>query len=392
MSAPLSVLIVEDSASDAALMVRQLQHAGFDVTHERVDTREEMSVALGKYAWDIVLSDFRLPNFSAGEALETLHACGPDTPFIVVSGVIEEDVAIELMRKGAHDYLMKDNLSRLAPAVTRELAEAHVREEHRHAEAALRESEERFRSMADSAIDAIVAVDEDGHIRFFSRGAEAVFGYSVAEALGQPVTLLIPPERHEAHLEGMRRYLLTRESRILGKVVEVAGRRKDGGIFPLEIALSAAAVGGRTQFTAIIRDISARKEMEAELLRRMEENERARTVLLSVLEDQREAAAQIRRLNTAYATLSQSNEAIIRLGSRDELFERICRIAVETGGYLGAWIGLIDVAAKTLVPVASAGGLDGYIKRLHVSIDPAMADGRGPSGIALREGQPYYCN
>ncbi|MBI4987848.1 MAG: PAS domain S-box protein [Rhodocyclales bacterium] len=392
MSAPLSVLIVEDSAGDADLMVRQLQHAGFDVTHERVDTREGMSAALEKRAWDVVLSDFRLPNFSAGEALATLRGSGLDTPFIVVSGVIEEEVAIELMRKGAHDYLMKGNLSRLAPAVTRELAEAHDRQEHRRAEAALRESEERFRSMADSAIDAIVAVDEDGRIRFFSRGAEAAFGYPAAEALGQPVTLLIPPERHEAHRAGMQHYLLTRESRILGKVVEVAGRRKDGGIFPLEMALSAAAVGGRTQFTAIIRDIGARKEMEAELQRRMEENERARTVLLSVLEDQREAAAQIRRLNTAYATLSQTNEAIVRLGSQAELFERICRIAVDTGGYLGAWIGLVDEDSKTLAPVASAGSLDGYIKRIRLSTDPAHPDGRGPSGIALDKGEPYYCN
>jgi PAS domain S-box-containing protein len=392
MSAPLSVLIIEDSADDAALMVGQLHHAGFDVTHERVDAREEMSAALGKRAWDIVLSDYLLPNFGAGEALEILRASGFDAPFIVVSGVIEEDIAIELMRKGAHDYLMKGNLSRLAPAVTRELAEAHVREEHRHAEAALRESEERFRSMADSAIDAIVAVDEDGSIRFFSRGAEAVFGYSAAEVLGRPVTLLIPTERREAHQAGMQHYLLTRESRMLGKVVEIAGRRKDGGIFPLEIALSAATVGGRTQFTAIIRDIGARKEMEAELQRRMEENERARTVLLSVLEDQREAAAQIRRLNTAYATLSQTNEAIVRLGSREELFDRICRIAVETGGYLGAWIGLVDEAAKTLAPVASAGSLDDYIKRIHVSTDPAHPDGRGPSGIALDKGEPYYCN
>ncbi len=392
MSAPLSVLIVEDSASDAELTVRQLRHAGFDVMHQRIETAEEMAAALKKQAWDVVLSDFRLPNFDAAAALATLRASGLDIPFIVISGVIEEEVAIELMRSGAHDYLMKSNLSRLAPAVKREIAEARDRQEHRRAEAALRESEERFRSMADSVIDAIVAVDEGGRILFFSRGAEAAFGYSAAEALGQAVTLIIPEEHHAAHQAGFRRCMETRQPRLMGKVLELTGRKKGGEIFPLELSLSVATVGGRLQVTAIIRDISERRQVEAELRRHMEESERARAALLSVLEDQREAAAQIRRLNTAYATLSQTNEAIVRLGNRDELFARICRIAVETGGYLGAWIGLVDEAAKTLAPVASAGSLDDYIERISTSTDPAHSDGHGPSGIALDKGEPYYSN
>ncbi len=392
MSAPLSVLIVEDSASDAELTVRQLRHAGFDVMHQRIETAEEMAAALKKQAWDVVLSDFRLPNFDAAAALATLRASGLDIPFIVISGVIEEEVAIELMRSGAHDYLMKSNLSRLVPAVKREIVEARDRQEHRRAEAALRESEERFRSMTDSVIDAIVAVDEGGRILFFSRGAEAAFGYSAAEALGQAVTLIIPEEHHATHQAGFGRCMETRQPRLMGKVLELTGRKKGGEIFPLELSLSVATVGGRLQVTAIIRDISERRQVEAELRRHMEESERARAALLSVLEDQREAAAQIRRLNTAYATLSQTNEAIVRLGNRDELFARICRIAVETGGYLGAWIGLVDEAAKTLAPVASAGSLDDYIERISTSTDPAHSDGHGPSGIALDKGEPYYCN
>lgn len=392
MSAPLSVLIVEDSASDAELTVRQLRHAGLDVMHERIETAEEMSAALKKQAWDVVLSDFRLPNFDAAAALATLRASGLDIPFIVISGVIEEEVAIELMRNGAHDYLMKNNLSRLAPAVKRELAEARDRQEHRRAEAALRDSETRFRSMADSATDAIVAVDEDNRISFFSRGAEATFGYSANEILGKTVTLIMPEEHHAAHKAGFQRYLETRQPRIMGKVIELAGRRKNSEIFPLELSLSVATVGGRLQFTAIIRDIGERRRAEAELRRHMEESERARAALLSVLEDQRDAAAQISRQNMAYATLSLTNEAIVRLNSQDELFARICHIAVESGGYLGAWIGLIDEAAQILVPVARAGSLDDYIKRISISTDPAHPDGRGPSGIALGKGQPYYCN
>lgn len=392
MSAPLSVLIVEDSTDDARLLVRHLQQAGHEVHHERVETAEALAAALKGRDWDVVLSDYRLPDFDAGAALAVLQESGLDTPFIVVSGIIEEQVAVDLMRRGADDFIMKSNLSRLAPAVVREIADADERRERRRAEKALRESEGRFRAMADSAADAIVAADDDGLIRYFSRGAETVFGYAAAEALGRPVTLLIPPHHQDAHRAGMRRYLKTHESRIMGRIVEIEGRRKDGSLFPIELALSAAGVSGRTQFTAVIRDITARKALEAELQRRIEENDRARAALLSLLEDQREAAAQIRRLNTAYATLSQTNEAIVRIGSRDELFERICHICTDTGGYLGAWIGLVDEAANTLTPSARAGRIDDYLRHIRVSLDPAGPEGHGPSAIALREGHPYYCN
>jgi len=391
MTTPLSVLIVEDSADDADLMVRHLRKGGFEPRCERVDGAEAMKAALQRTDWDLVLSDYRLPGFSAGAALDVLQKSGFDLPFIVVSGTIEEEAAVELMRLGAHDYLMKDNLSRLAAVVTRELADARERQERWRAEAALRESEERFRAMADAAADAIVAVGEDDCIRFFSRGAEVMFGYAATEVIGQPVTLLMPEEHRSAHEAGFRRYLETGQPQALHKVSQLAGRRKNGEVFPLELSLSAAAVGGRTQFTAIIRDIGARKEMEAELQRRMEEAERARAALLGVLEDQRETAAQIRRLNTAYAVLSQTNEAIVRLGDRDSLFECICHVAVDTGGYLGAWIGMIDEAGKALLPVARAGGLDAYIDRLRIGTDPALPEGRGPSAIVLNEGRPYYC-
>ena len=264
MATPLSVLIVEDSGNDAELMARQLRQAGLDLTHERVESAETLSAALKQRVWDVVLADFSLPKFSAGEALAMVRGSGRDIPFIVVSGVIREEAAIELMRSGAHDYLMKSNLSRLAPAVMREIAEARERQAHRQA--------------------------------------------------------------------------------------------------------------------------------EAELRRSAAENERARSALLSVLEDQRAAEAQIRRLNTAYATLSQTNEAIVRMASQAELFPRICHIAVETGGYLGARIGLVDEAGTLQSQDFSAGALDAYFQRIRISTDPAQPGGQGPTAIALREGRPVFCD
>lgn len=117
MNARLSVLIVEDSADDARLLVRHLQQAGHEVLHERVETAEALSAALERRNWDVVLSDYRLPDFDAGAALTLLQKSGRDIPFIVISGAIREEAAVELMRRGADDYLMKSNLSRLDPAV-----------------------------------------------------------------------------------------------------------------------------------------------------------------------------------------------------------------------------------------------------------------------------------
>jgi len=135
---PLRVLLVEDSESDALLLLRALQRAGFDPTHQRVDSGREMDLALQENEWDLILADHAMPQFSAPEALELLQKHGLDLPFIIVSGHIEEETAVRAMMAGAHDYIMKDRLARLAPAVERELREAEVRRARRQTENALR--------------------------------------------------------------------------------------------------------------------------------------------------------------------------------------------------------------------------------------------------------------
>ena len=114
---PLHVLIIEDNPSDAGLIERHLRQAGFDLHALRVDTQADLAAALHSNAWQIVLSDYHLPGFSAVEALALVRQHALDMPFIVVSGMIGEDKAVEVMRAGAQDYVMKDRLSRLALAV-----------------------------------------------------------------------------------------------------------------------------------------------------------------------------------------------------------------------------------------------------------------------------------
>ena len=141
---PLRVLLVEDSEADALLLLRALQRAGFDPEHLRVDTPREMAQALRDKEWDLILADHAMPQFSAPEALEILKQRGLDLPFIIVSGHIEEETAVRAMRAGAHDYIMKDRLARLAPAVERELREAEIRRAHAQTEMALRAAHEKL--------------------------------------------------------------------------------------------------------------------------------------------------------------------------------------------------------------------------------------------------------
>src|SRR5918997_3911574 len=115
---PLRVLLVEDSADDALLLLRELKRGGYEILHERVDTAESMRAALEKQGWDIVISDHAMPTFSAPAALELLRENGwRDLPFIIVSGHIGEDAAVKAMKAGAHDFVAKDSLARLVPAI-----------------------------------------------------------------------------------------------------------------------------------------------------------------------------------------------------------------------------------------------------------------------------------
>lgn len=138
----LRVLIIDDSKEDAILLLNELQKAGYSLTHQRVDTREGMEHALAEGEWDVVLCDHVMPNFSSTAALEILHRKGRDIPFIIVSGQIGEDVAVEAMRAGAQDYIMKDNMKRLGPAIEREIREFQVRRERQKAEQELELREE----------------------------------------------------------------------------------------------------------------------------------------------------------------------------------------------------------------------------------------------------------
>jgi len=136
-------------------------------------------------------------------------------------------------------------------------------EARKRAEEALQKSEERFRAVAETATDAIVSADKRGHITYFNPGAERIFGYAARDVIGSPLTLLMPQRFHEAHRQGLSRFLSTGQARLIGRTVELVGQRKEGTEFPLELSLASWKVGGDTFFTGMLRDITEQKRAEA---------------------------------------------------------------------------------------------------------------------------------
>lgn len=278
MKIPLRALIVEDSEFDAAMLVNVLRQGGYDPQFRRVETHDAMLEALNAQPWDIVLSDFNMPRFSMQEALDVLRQSGLDLPFIIVSGGIGEDIAVAAMKAGAHDYLMKGNLARLVPAVTRELREAVSRAARRQAEAALRESELRYRLLWETSTDAVILVDSESRIHFANPAVETVFGYAPSDLAGKNLSLLQPGDLRGEHTEGMREYMLHGDPRVKHAPRETVGLHRDGRRIAIEIAFSEMQLHGERWLVAFIRDITERKKAEKELRDNQEQFRIAREI------------------------------------------------------------------------------------------------------------------
>ena len=444
MGVMLRVLFIEDSETDAELMLLNLRRGGFECRHRRVETAAGMREAIADETWDVILCDFNLPRFSTLAALDMVAESGLDIPFIVVSGMIQMEDAVSLMKVGAHDFVRKDDLVRLIPAIERELREAELRQERRVAETALdetekrateahnrlvqsieamseafalwdaddrlvlfnerhraffpgladlmvpgthfeamaraagergiipaaigredeylrerlerhknpegpsllltsdgrwlrhneyrtpdggsvslrtdvteqvrrdeelRHSEERYRSVTQSAGEAIIVTDGSGHVISWNEGARRIFGFTEAEMIGNALMDLIPERYRDAHESGLARLRSRGSANIVGHTVDLHGLRKNGEEFPLELSLGTWTSGGDGFVSAIIRDITERQQAE-EALRESEQR-------LRVIMDNSPATIHLKDVEGRYLLVNRKHEEWHRTSLED---------------------------------------------------------------------------
>ncbi|MDO6386021.1 MULTISPECIES: hybrid sensor histidine kinase/response regulator [Uliginosibacterium] len=291
-SAPLRVLFVEDDENDAMLLARHLRREGYQLETGQVSSLAELNAALQGAKWDVVISDFALPGFSALEALETVLAADPDTPFIVVSGMMDELTACAMMRAGAQDYLSKDKLDRLAPVIDRERHEARIRQERRMALEAVQANEERFRALAANIPGVLfqMILGEDGRLPFLyvSEACMMLLGIPADVLMSRPdplLDLVLPDDRNGLNtalrLAGTRGGTLNWEGRILppGADIKWINMRCSPRTLADGRVLWEGAMWNITQSKVAESELRASRSQLAELsehLQRVKEDERDR--------------------------------------------------------------------------------------------------------------------
>ncbi|MBN8761375.1 MAG: two-component system response regulator [Thiobacillus sp. 65-69] len=299
----LRALIVEDCENDALLLIEYLQRVPFELTWQRLDTEPALREAL-RQEWDIVFSDYAMPYFNGARALEVIRDHNPDLPFIFVSGTIGEDTAVAGMRAGAQDYVMKGNLTRLGPAVHRELADAKARRERRAAERAIR----RLSQVVEQATDSVFITNPRGTIQYVNPAFERLTGYSAAEAVGATPALIQSGLHDDAFFRDMWSTILT------GQAFQktLINRRKDGALFYEEMTISPLINDEQriTNFVSTGRDITDRILAD-----------RVRTQLLDIIEATTDFVA-ILESDGSLRYLNRAGRALLGLSQQADIASR----------------------------------------------------------------------
>ena len=263
VSTPVRILFAEDSPEDVELLLDVLRKGGFEPERLVADSAEGMRQALAGSRWDLVIADPSMPRFDALSALTVLEESGQDVPVIVISDHFGEDLAVACMRAGAHDYVTKDDLARLVPAVERELREAGRRRERREALLALRAAEERYRLLVENAADVVAVTDRGGRVTFASPSVGRVLGFSPEEIVGRTFLEFVHPE-DETLVSTALDEVLSRGSTPL--ITGLRVRHREGGWRILEgSAARLTEPDGTTSVVTSGRDITERVQLEAQL-------------------------------------------------------------------------------------------------------------------------------
>ncbi len=337
----LNVLLLEDDDEDALLVERALRHAGFAYSLKRARNRSEFVAQLDP-APDLVLSDYHLPDFDALGALDHLKERGLDVPLVLVSGLARDEEVLEAVRRGAADFLSKDRLMRLAPAITATLEHRALRQQAREIQQALERgreaAEDRFAATFDQAAVGIAHTTTDGRFLEVNSKLCDILGYAAPELLQRTTRDLTHPDDRDRQdslrlelLAGVR-HAFSGEKRFV---------RPDGKVIWVNRTVSLShQAGGQPYLIQVFEDITERKRTERRLA----------------------------RASRAHRILAEGNHAQLHASSEADLLQEVCRITVESGGYVQAYIGFAqDDEQKSIRTVAAAGFEEGYLERLQRS-------------------------
>lgn len=363
MPLDLRVLIVEDIAAEAELAIRQLERSGIGCVHHRVDTEPDFRKAISDFRPHIILSDFTVPSFDGLAALDIAAQSAPDVPFIFLSGTIGEERAIEALRRGAVDYVLKSNPARLAPAVRRALREVAERRRRRFAELRIRESEQRLRDIIDTSQDWIWELGAGGRYVFSSESVRGMLGLSPDELNGTHFTDYIHEEDSPAFADTLAR-LDTHRRTVSGVVAR--WRHKDGEFRWLEGNLLALIGhdGSVTGFRGTHRDITERKQQQE----------------------------RIARLTRVLQMQSGINAAVVRIRDRDALLRETCRLAMQVGGYDHSVVSMVTPDGKHAVPWYWTGGDMNRLSPVEFPISNGEEPDTSLLSRALRTGEITVAN
>jgi PAS domain S-box-containing protein len=265
MKKAIHILIIEDNESDATLIIRLLRKAEPLITYEVIDTAPQLETALERHPCDFVICDYSLPQFDAIHALKHIKNHNFDIPFIVVSGTVGEETAVELMRAGAQDYIMKDNLARLVPVFHRELSEAKIRMKNKRTE-----SRNNLQAkLLDLIGQSVIMVDGKDTVTYWNKASETLYGWAEAEVMGQKLDEILTHHSLHSGSHDVRKSIRNGES--WSNETEVVN--KDGGSVPVHVTHTPIfdEKGVLMGIIGISYDISERRKTEIVFLRKMEE-------------------------------------------------------------------------------------------------------------------------
>ena len=397
MGQGLRILFVEDVEADAVLAARELKRSGMSVESRRVEREDDFRRELREFLPNAILSDFNMPQFDGMSALAIAREVAPEIPFIFFSGTLGEDYAIRALRNGASDYVLKNNLMRLPPAVERAVTEAAARKLRKRGEQLVELEHAVVRQLADAesasaglkAVMRSICETEGWELGRYFRADEraGLLRFEEFWCVFDPALL--------GFVEASREMTFQTGSGLMGLAWE-----KGEALWSTDAAgdhrmhQSDAARNARIQGAFVIPIVSAGRRMGviAFSSRKAREPEERLMQAMRVIGSQigqflsrQEQQRHIARLNRIYAVLSGINSTIVRVRSREELFREACRIAVGAGGFKMAWLGLVQAKEGRLGPVAWAGAGEDYIGLMPLSLDEGDSARYGVAGRAIRE-------